>query len=135
MARPVQWVAFAGRFGTGERHHPLHGPIAQERFAGPAGGIAQQPVDAGLGKALLPAPHRGPADAGAFGNLGDAQPFGRAEDDPSPRRMLLGAVAIGDDRLQPSAILSRDQGTDGLSHAPSIAHPSSLVNPLFASVH
>jgi hypothetical protein len=34
-------------------------------------------------------------------------------------RLLLGTVAIGDDRLQTSTILGRDQGTDGLSHMPS----------------
>ena len=55
----------AGRLGTGERHDPLHGLIAQGRFAGLAGGIAQQAVDAGLGEPPLPAPDRRPADPGA----------------------------------------------------------------------
>jgi hypothetical protein len=87
-----------------------------------------------LGEALLPAPHCRPADPGAFGHRRDAPSIGRAEDDPSPRHMLLGAVAIGDDRLEPSTIFSRDQRTHCLSRAPSIAYPLRLVNPLNASV-
>ena len=39
-----------------------------------------------------------------------AQPLGRAEHDPRPRHVLLGAVAIGHDRLETSTILSRDHG-------------------------
>jgi hypothetical protein len=107
MARPVQWVASPG--GSAERHDPLYRLIAEWRLAGLAGGIAQQSIDPSLGKALLPKPHRRPAHPGAFGDRSDAQPIGRAEDDPSPRRMLLGAVAIGDDRLQTSTIFSRNQ--------------------------
>ena len=116
----------AGRLGAGQRDHPMHGGVAQRRLAGLAGGIAQQAVDPGLGEPPLPAPHRRPADPGAPGDLGDVQPVGRAQDDPSPRHVLLGAVAIGDDRLQTSTILGRDQRTDDLSHAPSIAHPPAL---------
>ena len=68
-------------------------------------------------------------------DLGDVQPVGRTQDDPSPRHVFLGAVAIGDNRLQTSAILGRDQRTDDLSHAPSIAHPLAAVNPVIASLH
>jgi hypothetical protein len=48
----------------------------------------------------------------------DVQPVGRAEDHPSPRHMLLSAVAIGDDRFEPSTIFSQHQRTYCLSHAP-----------------
>jgi hypothetical protein len=75
----------------------------------------QQAVDPGFGKAPLPPPDRRPADPGAAGDLRDAQPLGRAQDDPSPRHVLLGAVAIADDRLQTSTILGRDQRTDDLN--------------------
>jgi hypothetical protein len=132
-AGPVR--GFAGRFGAGERHHPLHGLIAQGRFAGLAGGITEQALHASFDEPPLPAPDRRATDAGAPRDLGDVQPRGRPENDPSPRHVLLGAVAIGDDRLQTSAILDRDQRTDDLSHASSIAHPSTLVNLLFASAH
>ena len=113
----------------------MDGLVAQGRLAGLAGRLVQEGVDAGFGKASLPAPDRRPADPGAPGNLGDAQPLGRAQDDPSPRHMFLGAVAIADDRLQTSTILGRDPRANDLSHVPSIAHPLALVNPLFASVH
>jgi hypothetical protein len=125
---------FAGRLGAGEGDDALHGLIAQRRFAGLAGGVAQQSFDPGLGEAL-PAPDCRASDPGAFGDRRDVQSIGRAEDDPSPRHMLLGAVAIGDDRLEQSAILSRDQRTHCLSHAPSIAHPFPFVSHLNASVH
>jgi hypothetical protein len=124
----------AQRLGAGQRHHPLHGLIAERRFAGLAGGVAQQPVDPGLGEALLPAPHGRPADPGAFGHRCDVQSIGRAEDDPSPCHMLLGPVAIADDRLETSTILSRDERTHGLSHRGSMPRPCELVNPLNVSV-
>ena len=92
-------------------------------------------VDLGFGEATLPAPDRRPAEPGTPADLCNAQPVGRAQDDPSPCHMLLGAVAIGHDRLQTSTILSRDHRTHDLSHRPSIAHSATLVNPLFASVH
>jgi hypothetical protein len=69
---------FAGRLGTGKRDHPLHGPIAERRLAGLAGGIAQQPLNSGLGEALLPAPNRRPADPGAF--LATAATFSRSDE-------------------------------------------------------
>jgi ArsR family transcriptional regulator, arsenate/arsenite/antimonite-responsive transcriptional repressor len=124
-----------GSGGEGKAHHPVHGRVAQWRFARLAAGIAQQAVDAGFGKPPLPAPDRRATDPGAPCDRGHAHPLGRMEDDPSPRHLLLGAVAIADDRLNTSTILSRDQGTDDLSHGPSIAHLLAFVNPLFASAH
>ena len=79
-------------------------------------------VDLGFGEAALPAPDRRPAEPGTPADLCNAQPVGRAQDDPSPCHMLLGAVAIGHDRLQTSTILSRDHRTHDLSDRPSIAH-------------
>jgi hypothetical protein len=126
---------FAGRLGAGERHDPVYGLVAQRRLAGLAGRIAQQPLDPGLGEPPLPAPHRRPADLGAPADRGDAQPVGRVQNDPSPHHMLLRAIALGDDRLQTSTLVGRDQETGDLSHAPSVAHPLGHVNPLYASVH
>jgi hypothetical protein len=79
----------AGRLGAGERYDPMHGLIAQRLLAGLAGGIAQQTVDPGLGEPPLPTPDRRSADPGAPRDLGDIQSVGRAEDDPSPRDVLL----------------------------------------------
>jgi len=126
---------FAGRLGAGQRDHALHRGGAQRRLAGLAGRIPQQAVDAGPGKAPLPAPHRRPADAGAPGDIGDRQPLGGVEDDSRPGHVLLGAIAIGDDRLETGTILSRDQRTDFLSHGGSISPSRPFVNPLNASVH
>ena len=109
----------------------MHDLVAQGRFAGLAGGIAQQALDASLDEAFLPAPHCRPADPGASGDRGDLQPLGRAEDDPSPRHVLLGAVAIGDDRLQTSTILSRD--TLHLDQDPGA--DLAKLHPLNAPVH
>ena len=107
----------AGRLAAGQRHHALHGRLGRRRLAGLSGLVVQQPVDAGLGEALLPAPHRRPADPGAPGDLRHVQPLGRVQDDPGPRHMLLRPVAIGQDRRQALAILGRDKGTDRLCHA------------------
>jgi hypothetical protein len=103
MARPVQWVAAPG--GSAQVSATTRRTVASARGAfGLVAGIAQQAGDAGLGKAPLPAPDRRAADPGAPGDLGDAQPLGRIQDDPRPRHVLLGPVAIGHDRLQTSAI-------------------------------
>ena len=125
----------AGRLGAGQGHDPPHGPVAQRRLARLAAGVAQQPLDPSFGEPPLPAPHRRPADSSPLGHSRDRQPLGRCQDDPSPRHVLLGAITIGDDRLQTSTILDRDQRTDDLSHEPNVAHPPALVNRLFASVH
>jgi hypothetical protein len=71
---------FAGRLGAGQRNDPAHGRLAQGRLARLTGGIAQQAIDARLGKPSLPAPHRRAPDPGPSGDLGDV-PVAR----PSPR--------------------------------------------------
>jgi hypothetical protein len=125
----------ARRLGAGQRHHPAHDGVVQARLARLAGRVAQQPVDPGQGKAPLPAPHRRTADARAPRHLGDAQPVGRMEKDPRPQQVLVGAVAIGDDRLKPSTILTGDDWTDILGHPPRLPDPPPLVNPINVSVH
>jgi hypothetical protein len=57
------------------------------------------------------------------------------ENDPRPQHVFVGAVAIGDDRLEPSTILTGHDGADILSHPASMPHLSALVNPVIASVH
>jgi hypothetical protein len=57
------------RLGARHRHHARRGFRRDRRLAGLAGLVAQQPVDPALGKALLPSPHRRPADADALRHL------------------------------------------------------------------
>ena len=52
----------ARRLAAGRRHHTPHYSLRCRRLAGFSRLVAQQPVDAGLGEALRPAPHRWPAD-------------------------------------------------------------------------
>ncbi len=49
--------------------------------------------------------------------------------------MLLGAVAVGDDRLETGAILGRDEGADILGHPHNLARTPPPVNLPYASVH
>ena len=121
--------------GAGQRHQPLHDGLGCARLAGLPSLVAQEPVDAGFGVALLPAPDRRPADSGVSGDLGHFQPLGRVQDEPDPRRLLLRPVAIGQDRRQALAIRSRDQDTHGLRHAQCIAQTQASVSLPYASVH
>jgi hypothetical protein len=65
-----------------------------------AGLVAQQALDALLGKALLPAPDCGPADAGLPSHVLHAQAFEREQDDACPQDVLEGAGSISGDRGQ-----------------------------------
>jgi hypothetical protein len=49
-------------------------------------------------------------------DLRDRQARGRRQNDPSPRHVFWGTVAIGDDRLETSTVRSRHSRTDDLSH-------------------
>jgi hypothetical protein len=66
IARPVQWVAWCG--GSVQVSATTRVVVfrRQQRLARLAGLVAQQTVNLALGKALLPSPHRWPADADAF---------------------------------------------------------------------
>ncbi len=125
----------AGRLATGQRHHLLHDGLGRARLAGLSGLIAQQPGDAGLGEALLPAPDRRPAEPGSPGDLGHVQPLGGVQDDADPRHMLLRPVAIGQDRRQALAIRGREKRANRLCHAQIMAQPNGRVNPPHASLH
>jgi hypothetical protein len=67
--------------------------VAAAGAAGPAGAsCAQQVVDVVLAIALLPAPHRRPADAGAARHLHDRQPVGGKQNDPARWMCLCGRL-------------------------------------------
>jgi hypothetical protein len=125
----------ARRRAAGQSHHTLHHGVRRGRLARLSGPVAQQPVDAGLGEALLPAPDRRAADLSAAGNLRHAQPLGRGEDDPCPRHLLLRPLAIGHDRRQALAILSQDPRANRLCHGPTLAQLNKNMNPKNASMH
>ena len=119
IIRPVQWVASPGGSAQVSATTRCTVAVRRARLAGLAGLVAQQPVDAGLGEALLPAPHRRPADPGAPGDLGHVQPLGRGQDDPSPRHMLLG-------RLRSATIAAKR----GRSSAETNGHTICAIGPV-----
>ena len=118
--RPVQWVASPGGADERQVDHPLHRGRRQRRLAGLARLVAQQPVDALRHEALLPAPDHRLGLAGSPHDLGGAAAVGGGQDDFGAPDMLLRRVAIGDDRLKPTAIFRRDVDDNPCSHAESL---------------
>ena len=98
----------------------LHRLCRQRRLAGLAGLVAQQPVDALLHEAFLPAPDDGLGLARPAHHLEGAAAVGRGQDDLGPPDMLLGRTAIRHDRLKPTAIFRRDVHDDPCSHPESL---------------
>ena len=111
----------ARRLATGQRDQSLDDAIGHGRLVGLPGLVAQQPGHAGLGEALLPAPHRRAADPGTPRDLRHVEPLGRVQDDADPRHVFLRPVAIGQERRQTLAILGREKGTDRLCHGLTMA--------------
>jgi hypothetical protein len=71
------------------------GDFGRDRgLAGLAGLVAQQPIDPALGKALLPSPHRRPADADASRHLQHRVPIGRGEDNLRPLHVFARPVSV-----------------------------------------
>jgi hypothetical protein len=102
------------------------------RLAGP---VAQQTLDPRFGEALLPAPHRRPADTDALGNPLRRFAVGRSQHDRRPLAMLLRPAAVRHNRLQPNPVQIVDNHTYRLSHKPSIAQSRALVILMNASEH
>ncbi len=125
----------ARRLGAGQLQNPGDDLGRKRRAAGLAGLVAQQTIDALLGVARLPAPHRRAADPGSTRDFEHRQALGRAENDICPLHMFERTVAVGDDRQQALAIFGGRKDANGLGHAHRFAHPSALVNRAFVSVH
>ena len=123
------------RLAAGQRDQSLNIGVRHGRLAGLSAAFTKKTVDARLGKPPLPAPDRWPADTGKPGNLGDVQPSGRMQNDPSTGDMFLRSVTIDDDRFQAITILRRDQRAHSLRHVDGIAYTTNNVNPMNASVH
>jgi hypothetical protein len=97
--------------------------------------VAQQPVDALIGEALLPSPYRRTAESDLARHRQHRQAVARQENDPSPLNVFLRPAAIAVDRSQSHAILIAKKDTDGLCHAPRITWIQPAVNPMFVSMH
>jgi hypothetical protein len=107
----------AGRIAKRQRDDTLNQLRRQGRQSGLAGPVAHQAGRAFAHEPLLPAP-----DAG-LGHLGPAHDLRRAaarsgrQDDTRPPDVLLRAVAICHDPLQPVAVRSAHLDTDSFAHA------------------
>jgi hypothetical protein len=104
--------------------------------------VAQQTLDPALGKALLPSPHRRPANADALRHLMHRVPIGRGEDNLRPLDVFARPVSVGRNCRQLLALRSAQYHTYLLSHGPcppmsrsSMAHLNSFVNLLNESEH
>jgi hypothetical protein len=124
-----------GRFAQSALDHGMHLGLRHWRDAGRTCLVAQQTLNAFLGKALLPAPHHWPADANPIGNLQHRQTLGGQQDDLRPLNVLHRTPSVLDDPFQIRAMLSREEKRDGLSHSCRLARLCASVNPPFASVH
>jgi hypothetical protein len=82
--------------------------------------VAQQAVHPRLDVALLPAPDRRLGEPGPPHDLGSAVPVAGQQHDCRPLRMLLPAVAVGDDRCQSRTIGRRDEKSKIPSHRKTI---------------
>jgi hypothetical protein len=106
------------RFGAGQRHHPRRDFRRDRRLAGLAGLVAQQTLDPALGKALLPPPHRRPADADALRDPLGRGSIRRGEDNTRPLDVFARPVAVGNDRRQLLALRSAQHHAYLLCHGP-----------------
>src|SRR6516165_11156135 len=140
IARPVQWVAWCG----GCVHVSATTRAVVSATIGALPGLrvlSRNRPSTCFGKALLPPPHRRPADPDALRHPLRRPAICRGEHDAHPLRVFARPVAIGHDRRQLLALRSIDNHTDRLSHGlfpptwPSVAYPTAPVNPLNGSEH
>jgi len=115
-AGPVGRVVRRG--GARQVHHPRRGFHCERRLAGLAGLVAQQTLDPALGEALLPPPHRRPADADTMRHLLRRVPVCRGEHDLRPLHMFARPIAVGNDRRQLLALRSAQNHAYLLCHDP-----------------
>ena len=125
----------AGRVAQGELDHP----VDQRRLPAAAGRACASCRAAGLDARLheppLPAPDAGLGHARPAHDLGRAAAFGRRQDDPCPPDMLLRAVAIRRDPLQPDTVRGTHLEADPVAHAAACHDRDQKGNPKTASDH
>ena len=78
----------------------IAGRVMTRRFAGLARLVAQQTLNSALGEALLPAPHRRPAEADTLRYSLRRRSIGRAQHDARPLDVLVRPVAVAGNRRQ-----------------------------------
>jgi hypothetical protein len=105
-----------GRVTERQLDHPLDGRGRERRDAGLAGLVMQEAGHALAHEALLPAPHARLRHAGAAHHLVGPEALGRGEDDHRSPGVLLGAVAVGHDRLQAGLVGDADVEVDVRAH-------------------
>jgi hypothetical protein len=125
----------AERLGAGDREDLSDAFGRHGCLAGRARLVPEQAFDAFFREALLPAPHRGAAHAHPLGDRQHGQALVGVEDDARPLDVLVGTVAVGDDRGEALTISGGEDDARGLGHPPRLAHFSANVNPQIASVH
>jgi hypothetical protein len=123
IARPVQWVAWWGggvQVSATSRAAVL---AAIGALPGLRVFVAQQTLDPCLGKALLPPPHRRPADPDVVRHLLRRPAIRRGQHDARPLEVFARPVAVSHDRHQLLALCGVDNHTYALSHRPTPVKP------------
>lgn len=105
------------RGAEGEFDDVRHGLGRQRLLTRRAGLVVQEPIDALPHEALLPAPDHRLGQARPAHNLHGPPALRGGEHDASAGSVLLGRVAVGHNRLKPTAILRRDGDLNPCSHA------------------
>jgi hypothetical protein len=83
----------------------------------------------------LPSPDHRLGSAGSAHDLGRAAAVGGGKDDLGAPNMLLRRATVGDDRLKPTAIRSRDVHDNSCSHAESLNRFGRFGNRPYESDH
>jgi hypothetical protein len=108
----------AGRLALGQRDDPRGHLRSERRDARGAGLVAQQAGDTLRGEALLPAPHAGLRLARPAHDRVGAEAIGAEQHDPGPPDVLLGGVAVRDQRLQTATLGGCHTHGDSRAHRP-----------------
>ena len=107
-----------GRVAQRQGDHPLSHLRAERRDARWPCLVAQQTVVALLGEALLPAPDAGLRLAGPAHDPIGADAISAVQYDPCAPNMLLGDVAVPDERLQTTTVGRAQDDADSWAHEP-----------------
>jgi hypothetical protein len=110
--------------------------LRKRRHARGACLVAQQPIDALLDVAFLPAPNARLRLAGQAHDLVGAMAIGSGKHDPRPPNRLVRTVAIIDDRFEPGPVGRAHVKADVIaSHAPCLTDLQANGNPLSGGEH
>ena len=125
--RPVRRLA--GRGTLGQLNNACDGFLWQRRLARGARLVPQKPLNAFLHETLLPAPNAGLGFGDSPYDFDGPQAVMAEKNDPGPPDMFLRPVAVHNDRLQTSAILSGDIKRNSRAHPVGFAWFAPERNP------